>query len=204
MTDPPNNKWEQEAQDTLRGNFTGEEANSGYSSPKYDFISSAVVALVGLVAMLMATKLDYPDTILTSPGVLPFLTGGSLIIMAAALFYGALRRSLGDNSEIIGTADGDSNKVASRQMRQTIILGLIVLLYVVLLDQINFTWRYHAPFYTFSLGSFELISIPLIGGILYYFWRGTILKCLTVSAFMTFFLAIVFRDGFQILLPGSG
>jgi len=204
MTDPPKNKWEQEAQDTLRGNFTGEEANSGHSSPKNDFISSAVVALVGLVAMLMATKLDYPDTILTSPGVLPFLTGGSLIIMAAALFYGALRRSLGDNSEIIGTADGDSNKVSSRQMRQTIILGLIVLLYVVLLDQINFTWRYHAPFYTFSLGSFELISIPLIGGILYYFWRGTILKCLTVSTFMTFFLAIVFRDGFQILLPGSG
>ena len=109
-----------------------------------------------------------------------------------------------NSSEIIGLANSNSNKVSSRQMRQTIILGLIVLLYVVLLDQINFTWRYHAPFYTFSLGSFELISIPLIGGILYYFWRGTIFKCLTVSAFMTFFLAIVFRDGFQILLPGSG
>ena len=204
MTDRPKNKWEQEAQETLKGNFTGEEANSGYSSPKNDFISSAVVALVGLVAMLMATQLDYPDTILTSPGVLPFFTGGCLIIMAVALFYSALRRRLGNSSEIIGTTNGDSNKVSSRQMRQTIILGLIVLLYVVLLDQINFTWRYHAPFYTFSLGSFELISIPLIAGILYYFWRGTIFKCLTVSAFMTFFLAIVFRDGFQILLPGSG
>ena len=140
----------------------------------------------------------------TSPGVLPFFTGGCLIIMAAALFYSAFRRRLGNSSEIIGLANSNSNKVSSRQMRQTIILGLIVLLYVVLLDQINFTWRYHAPFYTFSLGSFELISIPLIGGILYYFWRGTFLKCLMVSTFMTFFLAIVFRDGFQILLPGSG
>ena len=89
-------------------------------------------------------------------------------------------------------------------MRQTLVLGFLVLVYVLLLDQINFTWRYHTPFYTFSLGSFELISIPLVGGILYYFWRGTILKCLIISALMTFFLAFVFRDGFQILLPGSG
>jgi len=204
MTDSPKNNWEQEAQQTLRDNFTGEEANSGYSSPKNDFISSAVVAILGLVAMLMATQLDYPNTILTSPRVFPFFTGGCLIIMAAALFYGAYRRMLADGSKIIEAANGDPNKISGRQMRQTIVLGFMVLLYVVLLDQINFTLRYHTPFYTFSLGSFELISIPLIGGILYKFWHGTILKCLMVSAFMTFFLAIVFRDGFQILLPGSG
>lgn len=204
MTETPKNRWEREAQETLTGTFTGEEASSGLSSPKKDFISSVLVAILGLVAMLMATQLHYPDTILTSPGVFPFFTGGCLIIMATALFYSALRRKLADNSKVVRSPNGDPNKISVNQMRQTVILGLIVLVYVLLLDQINFTWRYHAPFYTFSLGSFELISVPLIGWILYYFWRGTIVKCFLVSALMTFFLAIVFRDGFQILLPGSG
>ncbi|MEE2745987.1 MAG: tripartite tricarboxylate transporter TctB family protein [Pseudomonadota bacterium] len=204
MTNTPENRWENEANETLTGKFTGEEASSGYSSPQNDFISSAVVAVVGLGAMWMATKLDYPDTILTSPGVLPFFTGGCLIIMAAALLFSALRRKRAENSRKGVSISISSSKISSRQMRQTLVLGFIVLVYVLLLDQINFTWRYHTPLYTFNVGSFEVISIPLIAGILYYFWRGTIIKCFIISALMIFFLAIVFRDGFQILLPGSG
>ena len=198
MANNTNNELKEEEEATLNGKFTGEESSSGYSSPRNDFTSSAIVGVLGLAALWMATKLEYPDTVLTSPGVFPFFTGACLIIMATALSFSAFKRSRNNGQ------NNKKNNISDKQIKKTYILAITVFFYVFLLDKIEFTWRYHTQVYTFSIGSFEIISIPVITGILWYFWRETILKCLGVSALMTFFLAIVFRDGFQILLPGSG
>ena len=203
MTNLPEYRPETDAKDTLGGKFISEEGGAGLSSVKNDLISSTVVAIIGIVAMVMATQLEYPDSILTSPGVLPFFTGLCLIFMSISLTYSALKRRK-EQPRINKTTTKATKYYSEREFRQTTILAVIVLIYVIALDQINFNFRYATSFYTFNLSSFEVVSIPIIAVILYYFWRGKVLHCIALSAFIIFFLATVFREGFQILLPGSG
>ena len=87
---------------------------------------------------------------------------------------------------------------------RTLMLMLFIGLYVLVLGQMDMDLRFKTNFYTFRFSGFELISIPVIFCILRFFWRSTIFNCFLVSAGIVTFLAVVFRDGFQILLPGSG
>jgi hypothetical protein len=80
----------------------------------------------------------------------------------------------------------------------------VIGLYVLILGQMDMDLRYKTSFYTFRFSGFEAISIPFILLILRYFWRSTLFNCFLVSTGIVVFLAVIFRDGFQILLPGSG
>ncbi len=90
------------------------------------------------------------------------------------------------------------------ESRRTLMLMLVVFIYVMVLGLMDMDLRFTTSFYTFRFFGFELISIPVIFFILRFFWRSTLLNCFLVAIGIVVFLAMVFRDGFQILLPGSG
>ena len=187
-----------------KGIFTGEEGGDERSSPPKDFVASIVVGVIGIFAMILSVQLGSPESILTAPGLLPFVTGASLVIMAIGLFlktkrrYGMAEMLKGDG---LGALTAFFSDIESRR---TLLLMVAVGIYVLVLGQMDLDWRFKTSFYTFRFSGFELISIPFIFFVLRFFWRSTILNCFLVSTGIVVFLATVFRDGFLILLPGSG
>ncbi|MDA0241726.1 MAG: tripartite tricarboxylate transporter TctB family protein [Proteobacteria bacterium] len=204
MADEKKSRIEADIESLEKGIFTGEEGGDERSSPRKDLVASIVVALVGVFAMILAVQLDNPQSIYTAPGVLPFVTGASLIIMALGLFVKTTRRYGLDEMLKGDSLQTMRNYLADVESRRTLLLMLVIFLYVVLLGQIDLDWRFKTDFYTFRFSGFELVSIPFIFFILRFFWRSSMRNCLLVSAGVVIFLAVVFRDGFQILLPGAG
>jgi hypothetical protein len=202
MADTPKSRIQADVDSLATGKFTGEEGGTAVS-PGKDLAAAAMVALIGAAAMVLSLNLDAPASIYTAPGLLPFLTGLSLVIMAAGLAAKALKRA--PFREILGAASNPIGPfLADIEGRRTLILMGLVLTYVVLTDLINFEIRMPAGFYTFRFSSYETISITVIALILKMFWRARWLACIAVAAGMVIALAWIFRDGFEILLPGSG
>jgi hypothetical protein len=204
MAEKQKSRIEADIESLEKGAFTGEEGGAERSSPHKDFIACIVVGLFGIVSMFTAIKLGSPGNLLTAPGLLPFITGASLILMAIGLFiktksHHGMEKMLRSNN-IKGMREYFSNS----ESRRTLMLMTIIGLYVIVLGQMDLDMRFKTSFYTFRLSGFELISIPVIYFILRYFWRSTVLNCFLVAAGVVISLAIIFRDGFQILLPGSG
>lgn len=202
MTDTPKSRLETDVESLTAGKFTGEEG--GYAvSPGKDLFAAAMVAIIGIAAITLSLGLDAPASLYTAPGLLPFITGLSLLIMGAGLAANALKRA--PLSEILSAASNPIGPfLVDIEGRRTLTLMGLVLAYVVLTDLINFEIRMPAGFYTFRFSSYETISIPVIALILKLFWRARGLACIAVAAGMVIALAWIFRDGFEILLPGSG
>jgi|TARA_B100001971_G_C18223746_1_gene558924 hypothetical protein len=204
MAEEKKSRIEADIESLEHGIFTGEEGGEERSSPRKDFVASIVVALLGAFAMALSVQLEAPESILTAPGLLPFVTGVCLILMAIGLLVKTKRRygwepmleSTGTNTILDYLAEPES--------RRTLMLMLVVFAYVMVLGQMDMDLRFKTSFYTFRFSGFELISIPVIFFILRFFWRSTLLNCFLVAIGIVVFLAVVFRDGFQILLPGSG
>lgn len=204
MAEQKKSRIEADIESLEQGVFTGEEGGDERSSPHKDFIASIAVGVLGLFAMILAVQLGKPESLYTAPGVLPFLTGGSLIIMAIGLFVKTKRR-YGLDEMLKGEGfQAVRNYLADVESRRTLMLMLVVFAYVMVLGQVDLDWRFKTDFYTFRFSGFELVSIPFIFFILRFFWRSTVLNCFLVSTGIVVFLAVVFRDGFQILLPGAG
>ena len=202
MTDIPKSRIQADVESLAAGKFTGEEGGP-LVSPGKDLAAAAMVTIIGIAAMALSLDLDAPASLYTAPGLLPFLTGLSLLIMAAGLAVKALKRA--HLTEILKAAGNPIGPfLAGVEGRRTLVLMGLVLAYVVLTDLINFEIRMPAGFYTFRFSSYETISIPVIALILKMFWRARWLACITVAAGMVIALAWIFRDGFEILLPGSG
>ena len=72
--------------------FAGEDENAGYASPRQDLIASAVLAILSIWVMVESLRLENPGDWATAPGLLPFLTAASLLVMAIALAMLAYRR----------------------------------------------------------------------------------------------------------------
>ena len=204
MTEEKKSRIEADIESLEQGIFTGEEGGTERSTPHKDFIASIAVGLIGFLAMIIAFRLDAPDSFYTAPGLLPFVTGGSLLLMGIGLFlktkhrYGMNKMLKSRGILII------KDYLADVEAFRTLMLMLFIGLYVLVLGQMDMDLRFKTNFYTFRFSGFELISIPVIFCILRFFWRSTIFNCFLVSAGIVTFLAVVFRDGFQILLPGSG
>jgi hypothetical protein len=204
MAEEKKSRIEADIESLEKGIFTGEEGGDERSTPHKDFIASIAIAVIGLFAMYLSVQLDSPDHILTAPGLLPFVTGLSLIVMAIGLILKTKRKYGWDEmlkSDGIGAIAAYFSDVENRR---TLMLMVIVGLYVITLGQMDLDLRFKTSFYTFRFSGFEAISIPVILVILRFFWRSTLLNCFLVSTGIVVFLAVVFRDGFQILLPGSG
>ncbi len=204
MADEKKSGIEADVESLQKGVFTGEEGGDERSTPRKDFIASITVAALGIFAMILSVQLGNPESIYTAPGVLPFITGACLVVMAIGLFlktkrrYGLDEMLAGDSLRAAGIYLSDP------EARRTLMLMLVIFAYVMILGQIDLDWRFKTAIYTFRFSGFELISIPFIFFILRFFWRSTLLNCFLVATGIVVFLAVVFRDGFQILLPGAG
>ena len=204
MTEEIKSRIETDIESLKQGNFTGEEGSGERSTPHKDFVASIVVCLIGLLAMFFSIRLDAPDSFYTAPGLLPFVTGASLLLMAIGLFI-KTKRQYGMNKMLKSKGILIIKEyLADVEASRTLMLMIFIGLYILVLGQMDMDLRFKTTFYTFRFSGFELISIPVIFVILRFFWRSTIFNCLFVSAGIIIFLAVVFRDGFQILLPGSG
>jgi hypothetical protein len=181
----------------------GEEDLGPVVSPRKDLIAAIWIGAFAILAIVLSLVMPNPGTLTTAPGLLPFLTGLSLLAMAVALAVGALRggadlRSLRrPRSEV--TKNGDDTET-----RRTLLLIALICVYVVLVDLVNFDWRLPTPVFEFRFSSFELISIPFLVAVLRIFWRQGLGRCLLVAAPTILVLTAIFQHGFKILLPGSG
>ncbi len=180
--------------------FTGEENTGERSTPKKDLAAAIFLTVLSFVAMYYAWQLEVPDSILTAPGLLAFLTGLSLLMMALGLGLKALRHGAAD-----GFFDGAGRIVSGYfgddENRRTLLLIGIIFAWVLIVGQITFDLRWPTPIHTFRFSSYEAISIPMLTLILRIFWRAPLMRCSLVSIVVIIALATVFRDGFKILLP---
>ena len=192
-------------QDSVQDNdkkavFVGEEDIGERSTPKGDLAAAIFLTGLSIVAMYYAWRLEVVDSIFTAPGLLPFLTGLSLLVMALGLGIKALRRGGAE-----GFFDGASGILGryfqDEENRRTLLLIAIIFAWVIIVGQITFDLRFKTSFHVFRFSSYEAISIPMLALILRIFWRASWLRCFLVSIAMIVSLATIFRNGFKILLP---
>ena len=183
-----------------RAHFVGEEGGDERSTPAKDLVAAGAIALLAVVAMVLAVQLRSPGSLYSAPGLLPFLTGLSLMAMAAGLAAKAIRRG--------ALADMARRRADSRPAddsgdgRRTLLLITMVVLYVLIVGQVSFDLRFPLGFATPRFSSYEAVSIPFLAIVLRVFWRAPSWKCLLIAAIVVIALASVFRYGFNILLPG--
>ncbi len=176
--------------------FSGEDENAGYATPTQDLIASAFLIILCIVVMIASVRLENPgDTVSTAPGLLPFLTAGSLCIMALALAWTAVqRRRRGQTVEL---ADSGT------ELHRTLGLFVFIGVYLLALEFIKFEFRANVLGFELGYGAFEVLTIIALTAILGFFWRKSLLSCFAVAACWTTFLAAGFRYIFFIPLPGS-
>jgi hypothetical protein len=181
----------------------GEEDLGPDVSPRKDLVAAIWIGGFALLAMILALVMPNPGTLTTAPGLLPFLTGLSLLAMAVGLAAGALRHGT-DLRSLRRPQSEETDRDADQETRRTLLLIALICLYVVLVDLVNFDWRLPTPVFEFRFSGFELISIPFLVAVLRIFWRQGLGRCLLVATPTILVLAAIFQHGFKILLPGSG
>ena len=186
-----------------KGSSADKEDNDKRSTPGKDLTASAVIAAFAVLVMLLALRMPNPGTRFTAPGLLPFLTGLALLIMAAGLGIRSVGKG-GVTALLQGPAKSMRAYFADIESWRTLLLIGIIILYVIVTQQIAFDLRFPTKFFVFNFSSYELISIITLTLVLRIFWRATLVRCLLVSAFWIIALASVFRYAFHILLPGLG
>ncbi|MFT5181956.1 MAG: hypothetical protein ACI8S3_001842 [Alphaproteobacteria bacterium] len=183
--------------------FTGEEGGGERTTPRKDLGAAVVIGVLAVAAMIYSLRLEVPTSIYTAPGLLPFLTGLSLLIMAVGLGASAIRA--GGTADYFSAARAAAlDYMSQRASQRTLILMAMLIGYVLLAGQITFNLRLPTPFFVFQFSSWEAISMPVLAGILWFFWRAPVWKCGLFSVLVIFFLAGIFRYAFHILLPASG
>ena len=175
--------------------FSGEDENAGFASPVQDLIASAALVLLSLWVMFESIQMNTPGSLTTAPGLLPFLTAGSLCAMAAGLGFMAFKR----HREGIAAVPADDEPDHLRTLGLAGLIGV----YLACLQLINFEYTTQLAGTRVGYGAFEVLTIILLTIILALFWRIALWACLTVSIVWTTLLAGVFRYVFVIPLPGS-
>lgn len=180
--------------------FHGEESADERSTPTKNLGAAIVIAAIAVYVMIEAVGFETPNTIYTAPGLLPFLTGATLLVMA--LYLGILGIRNGGAADVAGRVTrAMAAYFANIEDRRTLMLMAILLLYVLLIGWIDFTLRLPTPLFEFQISSFEVISVPLIAVVLWIFWRAPAWKCALVSLVLIEVLANTFRYAFYILMP---
>lgn len=200
--DPVNNSSVRQT-NAGKGRAAAKKDKDKRSTPGKDLAASVAIAVFALLVMIVALRMPNPGTLFTAPGVLPFLTGLALLIMAAGLGVRSIGAG-GVKALLQGPGKVVRQYFADLENWRTLLLIGIITLYVFVTQQITFDLRFPTKFFVFHFSSYELISIITLTLILRIFWQATIVRCLLVSAFWIIALASVFRYGFHILLPGLG
>jgi hypothetical protein len=180
---------------TDRQHFSGEDENAGFASPGQDLIASAFLALLSLWIMVESVQMNNPGTLATAPGLLPFLTAGSLCLMAGYLASLAIRRHRSGATTVPVDEQPDHLR--------TLMLVALIGVYLACLQMISFEYTVQLDAMRLGYGAFEVLTIIALTAILLIFWRKPLLPCLTVSFLWVTLLAGVFRYVFTVPLPGS-
>jgi Tripartite tricarboxylate transporter TctB family len=171
-----------------------EEANAGFATPIMDMLAAAIVAATALAMAVESLLLPVPGGIMTAPGLLPFLTSASLLIMAVILGVNALGRRRATPREL------DRVELPS-DFKRSLALGGIVILYVSALQFVPVRTSFYIGSLHFVIGAFETVSVVVITGLLRFYWGARLWACLTVAVFWIAFLSVTFRMVFQTPLP---
>jgi hypothetical protein len=164
-----------------------------------DLLAALVLAVIALAAMVLAVRLESPGPALTAPGLLPLLTGASLLLMAVGLAvrswragaWAALRRGPGRPVSVLGES-------APRLWLLAVIGGQILLIGWVDIEIV-------LPFAFMSLpiSGYEVFSVLALILILRKFWRGPWWRCVLIALLAVEVVAIAFRYGFGIPMPAA-
>jgi len=171
-----------------------EDANAGMATPIMDLIAAVVIGLIALFIAIESLRLPVPSKVFTAPGLLPFLTSASLLIMAALLGYSALQRRRTTPRAL------DRFEVPD-DIKRSVTLGGIVIVYVLGLQFIPIEVTFQIGSLRFLIGAFEVVSLVVVTGLLKVYWRAPLWACLAVTVGWIAFLSIVFRMLFQTPLP---
>jgi hypothetical protein len=172
-----------------------EDANAGLATPIMDLAAAAVTAAIAIFLAIESLRLPMPGgVIFTAPGLLPFVTAASLLVMALLLGASAITRRRTTPRAL------DRFDVPADAMR-SLTLGGIVVLYVLALQVVPFELSFHVGGLHFFIGAFEPVSVVAITGLLRLYWRARLWACLSVTVVWIAFLSIVFRMLFQTPLP---
>jgi Tripartite tricarboxylate transporter TctB family len=185
--------------ENLEQGFHGEEEDA--STPQKDFLAAILVGVFAIAVMILAAQQPNPGRALTAPGLLPFITGLTLFAMAIGLALGAMRDGGGKNLRSAFSADAAESD--SHAGRGWALFGLLVAM-VVLIDALPFEVAFRVGGGKLEIGTFEVISIPILAAILRIFWRASVLRCVLSAGATVLIFAAAFRYGFNIPLPGSG
>jgi hypothetical protein len=171
-----------------------EEANAGLATPIMDLIAACVIAAIAIFIAVASLRLPVPAGVFTAPGLLPFLTSASLLIMAIILGYSALQRRR--------TTPRDLDRIeVPEDVMRSLTLGGIVIIYVLALQVVPLSTGFNIGSLHFVIGAFEPVSVVVLTGLLRFYWKAPLWACLAVTVGWIAFLSVIFRMLFQIPLP---
>ena len=182
--------------------FAGEKDTAGRASPAKDLGSASVIGALAIAAMIMSLRLDIPGSVSTAPGLLPFVTSLTLLLMAIVLGDRAVQAG-GAREFASASRRASGAYLSSEEGRRSLLLIVIIVAYVLLVGSINFDLRLPTPVFVFRLSSYEVISIAVVTSIMKLFWKAPLIRCFLVSLITIEVLAAIFRYAFGIIMPES-
>jgi hypothetical protein len=174
-----------------------EDANAGMATPLMDLMAAGVLVAIAVWFAVDALRLPVPGDLITAPGLLPFLTAASLLVMALMLGASALgrRRAARAGARIVDGLD------LPPDFWRTMGLGAILTVYIAAMQLLPVSAAFTLGSLRFVIGSFEVASVIALTAILRVFWQAPLAHCLGVSVVWIVFLSIVFRMIFHVQLP---
>jgi hypothetical protein len=180
--------------DTQDKTLLSEDPNAGLATPLMDLTAAIVIAAICIWILIESLLLPIPAALITAPGLLPFLTAGSLLVMAGLLGVAALRRW--------HTVPPESNRFElPAELPRTLLLGAIIVVYVAALQFLSISIAASVFGKRLVIGNFEVASVIILTTILRIFWGAALWKCFAVTVGWIMFLSLVFRLVFEIQLP---
>jgi hypothetical protein len=171
-----------------------EDPNAGLATPVMDLIAAGVFAAIAIWIGIESLRLPSPAELFTAPGLLPFLTAGSLLVMAILLGLSAIRRRRA------GPVEGPAIELPA-DFRRSMLLGAILVVYIAALQYLPVAYAFPLGPFHMRIGSFEVASVLVLTTILFVFWRRVLWINLAIAFGWTAFLSVVFRLIFELRLP---
>ena len=171
-----------------------EDPNAGLATPAMDLAAAGIVAAIAIWFGIEALRLPVPGGLITAPGLLPFLTAGSLLIMAGLLAAAAIRRR-----RMVPTASAGFE--LPPDFWRSMLLGAILIGYVAALQFLPVAVAFRVGPVRLVIGNFEVATVIVLTAILRIFWQQALWACVAVAFGWVAFLSLVFRLVFEQQLP---
>tara|TARA_B100001123_G_C15093533_1_gene940628 strand:+ start:439 stop:1029 length:591 start_codon:yes stop_codon:yes gene_type:complete len=168
-------------------------------SPGKNLLGAALVGLLAMLTMFFSLRLSVPGSLYTAPGLLPFIVGATLLLMAFILAVQAIQAGALSN---LGKVSISSSILHwSEEAQRRLLLAVLIVAYVLLVAFVNIDFRIPFIPFNYQISSYEVISVIMVTYILKIFWKGSLVQCLLITTVLVESLTIIFRYGFGILMP---